>query len=390
MIDLRDPRVLEALIGRPSPSVLTPIDRALVRDQSVLITGGGGSIGSALAHEVAACRPARLTIVEQCELNLFDVERTLTAAFPNLVLEAVLGDVTRRGDLEQAFQRARPDVVYHAAAYKHVTMTERALVPTIRTNVFGTLFTLRAAQESGARFVLISTDKAAEARSVMGASKRLAELVTIAERRPGFEPIAVRFGNILGSSGSLVPLVLSSLREGRTIQVTHPEATRYFMSPQEAVSLVIKSDLMGPDGQIYMLDMGQPIRVLDLVERLIAMGTPRGQQPPPIEFIGLRPGEKLQEQLSSGNTALVRSRHPRIFVADQTDIHVPRLRSFMELLGDAVRRSDSFATLEALRHAVPEYEPSSDTWNRELSRIDQSLNGAPSRQVLLPFSPTIN
>jgi FlaA1/EpsC-like NDP-sugar epimerase len=389
MIDLRDPRVLETLLGRPSPSVLTPIDRELVRDQSVLITGGGGSIGSALAHEVAACRPQRLTIVEQCELNLFDVERDLLAAFPSLALDAVLGDVTRRGDLEQAFQRARPDVVYHAAAYKHVTMTERAIVPSVRTNVFGTLFTLRAAQETGARFVLVSTDKAADARSVMGATKRLAELVTLAERRPGFEPIAVRFGNILGSSGSLVPLVLESVRDGRTVQVTHPEATRFFMSPHEAVSLVIKSDLMGPDGQIYCLDMGRPVRVLDLVERLIAMGTPRGQEPPPIEFIGLRPGEKLQEQLSSSHMTLTRSRHPRIFVADNPPIHVPRLRGFMELLGDAIRRSDSFAALEALRRAVPEYEPSSETWNRELSRIDEGL-GANSRQVLLPFSPTIN
>jgi FlaA1/EpsC-like NDP-sugar epimerase len=268
-------------------------------------------------------------------------------------------------------------------------MTERAIVPSVRTNVFGTLFTLRAAQESGSRFVLVSTDKAADARSVMGATKRLAELVTLAERRPGFEPVAVRFGNILGSSGSLVPLVLASVREGRTVQVTHPEATRFFMSPQEAVSLVVKADLMGPEGQIYWFDMGQPVRVLDLVERLIAMATPRGQEPPPIEFIGLRPGEKLQEQLSSSHTTLTRSRHPRILVAGNPPIHTPRLRGFVELLGDAVRRSDSFATLEALRRAVPEYDPASDTWNRELSRIDQSLGGS-SRQVLLPFSPTVN
>jgi FlaA1/EpsC-like NDP-sugar epimerase len=389
MIDVRDPRVMETLLGRPAPSVLTAIDREMMRDQSVLITGGGGSIGAALAHEIAVCRPARLTIVEHCELNLFEVERDLQVRFPGLVLDAVLGDVTRRGDLEQAFQRARPDVVYHAAAYKHVTMTERAIVPSVRTNVFGTLFTLRAAQETGSRFVLVSTDKAADARSVMGATKRLAELVTLAERRAGFEPVAVRFGNILGSSGSLVPLVLGGVREGRTVQVTHPEATRFFMSPQEAVSLVVKADLMGPEGQIYWFDMGEPVRILDLVERLMAMATPRGQEPPPIEFIGLRPGEKLQEQLSSSHTTLTRSRHPRIFVAENAPIHVPRLRGFVELLGDAVRRSDSFATLEGLRRAVPEYDPASDTWNRELSRIDQPL-GSTSRQVLLPFSPTVN
>ena len=389
MIDLRDPRVVDALLGRSSASVLTPIDRALMRDQSVMITGAGGSIGSALACEIAACHPARIVAFEQCELKLFEVERELSARFPRVHVDVVLGDVTRREDLEPTFLRTRPDVVYHAAAYKHVTMTERAIVPSVRTNVLGTLLTMRAAQASGARFVLISTDKAADARSVMGATKRLAEIVTLAERRPGFEPIAVRFGNILGSSGSLVPLVLDSVSAGRPVQVTHPDATRFFMSPQEAVSLVVKADLMGEDGAIFCLDMGQPLRVLDLVERLIAMATPRSQPPPPVEFIGLRPGEKLQEQLASAHVALRHSRHPRIFVAGSPDPHTARLRSFVELLSDAVHRGDGFATLEALRRAVPEYRPASETWSRELADTDEQPARS-SLQTHLPFSSSIN
>jgi FlaA1/EpsC-like NDP-sugar epimerase len=371
VIDLRDPAVVEALLGRPSASVLTAIDRELVRDQTVLITGGGGSVGLSLAREIAACRPARLVLFEQSELSLFEAERELTAAFPTLDLDAVLGDVTRRGDIDRAVQRSRPHVVYHAAAYKHVTMTERAIVPSVRTNVLGTLGAVRAASEVGSRFVLISSDKAADARSVLGATKRLAELVTLGERQGSFQPIAVRFGNILGSSGSLVTLVLASVREGRPVRVTHPEVMRFFMSPQEAVSLVMKADLLGPEGGIYCLDMGEPIRVLTLVERLIDLALPPGHARPPIEFIGLRTGEKLREQLASGHAALARTRHPRIFAAGSASVPTPRLRSFIELLADGVRRGDAFGTLEALRRAVPEYEPASDTWSRELARADE-------------------
>ena len=221
MLDL-SPEVQQRLLDRSVRDVLTLRDRAALCGQRVLVTGAGGSVGSELSRQLAACGPATLTLLDHSEYALFRIEQELRQPFPAVAIDAVIGDVSRRVDIGAACRMARPHVVYHAAAYKHVTIAERAIVPAARANVIGTVETVRAARESGARFVLISSDKAAEPRSVMGATKRCAELVALAAADGAFRPIVLRFGNVLGSSGSLVEVMSRCVHEGRNIPVTTP------------------------------------------------------------------------------------------------------------------------------------------------------------------------
>ncbi|HEY7790929.1 MAG TPA: polysaccharide biosynthesis protein [Vicinamibacterales bacterium] len=352
--------VHETLLGRDERDILGDADRQELAGQRILITGAGGSLGSELARQIARCRPARLTLFEQSEYNLFHIERELAASCPDVPVDALLGDVTRLRHLRSACQQMRPHAVYHAAAYKHVTMTERAICPAIETNVFGTLHAVRAAQEVGARFVLVSSDKAAQPRSVMGATKRLAELVALAEAGSTFRPLAVRFGNILGSSGSVVEIMLERIQAGLPIQVTDPDATRYFMTATEAVGLIVKADLLGRAGEIYWLDMGAPVRIGELAVRLLAVAAEAGLPEVPIEIVGLRAGEKQREDLTSQGLDLRRTTHGRIWVAKQRAMHAPRVRRALRALRDDVRRHDPLAALNDLCAAVPDFEPSVD------------------------------
>ncbi|MGC4086017.1 MAG: polysaccharide biosynthesis protein [Vicinamibacterales bacterium] len=246
---------------------------------------------------MAACEPERLTLIDHSEHALFQIERELTDLLPAHRLEPEPADVTRAAFVRQAFRVARPHVVYHAAAYKHVTMSERAVCAAANANVLGTAHVVAAARDAGARFILISSDKAATPASVMGATKRLAELVVVREASPTFRPAVVRFGNVLGSSGSLLTILRDCVRQGRPVPVTDPEATRYFMTAGEAVSLVMKVDVGGSGADTYWLDMGDPIRIGDLVDRMMRLEQRNGFSPAPIEIIGLRPGEKRQERL---------------------------------------------------------------------------------------------
>jgi FlaA1/EpsC-like NDP-sugar epimerase len=345
----------ERLLGRAERAILTAADRQAFRGQRVLITGAGGSIGSELARQVANCGPARLTLVEQSEYNLFRIERELAVTHRGLALDVVLGDVTRPPDMRRAFCAARPHVVYHAAAYKHVGMAERAICPAVRTNVFGTVTVTRAAAEVGARFVLISSDKAAQPASVMGATKRLAELASLSLASGTFRPVAVRFGNVLGSSGSLLEIMLERVRDGRPIPITHEAATRYFMTAREAVALVMKADRLGRSGEIYWLDMGRPVRILDVAARLLDWAAEHGLPRVPLEIIGLRPGEKLREELTTQGLALCRTSHARVWMTRQPDIERDAIRRVQRALRDDLRRGDALSALADLRAAVPEY-----------------------------------
>jgi FlaA1/EpsC-like NDP-sugar epimerase len=361
VIDPNDDRLHERLLGRRARNVLTSRDRRAFAGARVLITGGGGSIGSALALEVARCQAARITIVEQSEYSLFEIERALAERYPDVEVEGVLGDVSRRQSIELACRRARPEIVFHAAAYKHVTMCERAVCAAVRTNVFGTLNTARAAADLGARFILVSSDKAAQAASVMGATKRLAELVVLARFTGLFRPIVVRFGNVIGSRGSLLEVIADRIQQGLPLQVTDPAATRYFMTPREAVSLVMKTGLLGEGGTIYWLDMGAPVEVLTIVQRALDIAVERGAPPVPIEFIGLRAGEKRREELTSQGLELRRTAHRRIWAARQPAIDVQVVRRVLTALRADIRRDDAGAALIDLRAAVPEYQPSEAT-----------------------------
>jgi FlaA1/EpsC-like NDP-sugar epimerase len=362
VIDLRTAATQQLLLGRRVHQVLAAEDRRAFAGQRIMVTGAGGTVGAELARQLASCGPARLTLFEQSEYHLFHIEQELSEDYPDVELDVVLGDVRRRRSVRGAFEAARPHVVYHAAAYKHVTMTERAVSPAIETNVLGALTVARAAAATGARFVLISSDKAAQARSVMGASKRLAELGVLALESPDFRPVVVRFGNILGSSGSVVEVMIDRVRLGRPLLVTHPDATRYFMTAQEAVALVMKADLIGRGGETFWLDMGAPVKLMTLVERLQVLLERAGATPVPIRIIGLRPGEKLHEELTTHGLELCRTSHRRIWAARQPALDVALIRRVMRALRRDVEQNDSVSALSDLCAAVPEFQPSQEAW----------------------------
>jgi FlaA1/EpsC-like NDP-sugar epimerase len=333
-----DRRAQERVLGRAIGDVLTVHDNRAFSGQRVLVTGAGGSVGSELVRQLAGCQPSMLALFDHSEYNLFRIEADVRRLCPGVPLSVFLGDVSRRVDVRAACEQVRPHVVFHAAAYKHVTMAERSIIATARTNVLGTVATLEAAQATGARFVLISSDKAAEPSSVMGATKRFAELVTLDHASAAFRPIVTRFGNILGSSGSVVEIMLRCVREGRPVPVTDPAATRFFMTGEEAAALVMKADRIGRGGEVFWLDMGEPLRIGALAERLIDLGTAAGAPRVPIETIGLRPGEKMNEELTTQGLEMHRTAHRRIWRARQQS--VPRLdvyRALRMLRGDRTR-----------------------------------------------------
>lgn len=360
---LRLPRpVEEHLLGRPIRTVLTPADRRSLSGQRVLVTGAGGSIGAELTHQIAACGPERLVLLDHGEYSVFRLEQELRARHPDVEVEVVLGDVSRRSDMRAVCASLRPHVVYHAAAYKHVTIAERSVVPAVRTNVLGTLETARAAKEAGARFVLISSDKAAEPHSVMGATKRLAEIVALGMASAGFRPIAVRFGNVLGSSGSLVEIMDGCVREGRNIPVTHPDATRFFMTASEAVSLVLKADLIGRRAEVFWLDMGEPLRIGDLAARFVGRMTPAGRPRIGIDVIGLRAGEKMHEELTTQGLAMRSTSHPRILSARQRRVAPEAVAAAVRSLRRGVAGGDAEAVLWAMEQVVDDFAASTAAW----------------------------
>ncbi|HXT71046.1 MAG TPA: polysaccharide biosynthesis protein [Vicinamibacterales bacterium] len=339
---------IERLLGRPVSASLTADDRKKLAGQSILVTGAGGSIGSELARELAACGPSRLTLVDRSELNLFNIEREIAEKSPAVPLQASLVDVCRARDIWRVMRQARPAVVYHAAAYKHVTMTERAPAPAAEVNVIGTIETVEAASACGARFVLISSDKAAAPHSVMGATKRAAELSTLLRASSVFRPIVVRFGNVLASSGSVVQLMRERIHAGRPIQLTDTEATRYFMSVGEAAALVIKADLLAKSPATFWLDMGRPIRMADLVTRVLDVEVEAGFPRVPVEIIGLRPGEKRDEVLFDSTVTLGRTEDERIMVAATTPGDRVRVRRAERLLRRAIDHADAPDVLDLL------------------------------------------
>jgi FlaA1/EpsC-like NDP-sugar epimerase len=356
---LRLDRALEArLLGRPVAGVLSDEDGHALRGQRVLVTGAGGSVGAELCRQLAGCGVGRLTMMDHSEYALFRAEGELRQQCPDASIVSVLGDVTRRADLRAAMDASQPHAVYHAAAYKHVTFAETAVVQALRVNALGALETARAAREYAARFVLISSDKAAEPRGVMGATKRFAELVVLGEASASFRPIVVRFGNILGSSGSVAEILLERAAAGRRLPVTDPDATRYFMTGSEAVSLVLKTDLIARRPEIFWLDMGDPIRIGDLAARIAEHAVAIGHQPGEVEIIGLRAGEKLHEELTTQGLAMRRTAHPRIASARQRPVASALVRDSVRAARRACQQGDAQAALETITALVDDFTPS--------------------------------
>jgi FlaA1/EpsC-like NDP-sugar epimerase len=356
----------EDLLGREPVQLDEAGVGAVLKDQVVLITGAGGSIGSELCRQVARFGPRQLVLVELSEFNLYSIEQELGEAFPGLALVRLIGDVKDLPALRAIFQRWQPQVVFHAAAYKHVPlMEEHNAWAALRNNTLGTYHAALAAAEVGAgRFVLISTDKAVNPTNVMGATKRAAEMVvsSLAAEHPGTRFMAVRFGNVLGSSGSVIPKFKEQIAKGGPVTVTHPDIIRYFMTIPEAARLVLHAAAIGESGQVLVLDMGEPVRIVDLARQLIRLS---GHTPEEIaiEFTGLRPGEKLFEELLADADDTLPTQVPRLRIArlGRGAAGVPAwLADTVAQLGAAVQQGavvDDAQVRARLQALVPEFRP---------------------------------
>jgi FlaA1/EpsC-like NDP-sugar epimerase len=388
---------VEDLLGRPSVRLdLRLVDRDL-HAKVVLITGAAGSIGSELARQVAAFGPSRLILLEQAESPLFFIEQEIQEGHPELEVIPIIADVTDARRVERIFADFRPATVFHAAAYKHVPMMETNLEEAIRNNVMGTFHVARSAvRHQTAKFVLISTDKAVRPSSVMGASKRVAERLVLGWpefRRSPTDFRAVRFGNVLGSQGSVIPVFRQQIANGGPVTVTHPEMQRYFMTIPEAVQLVLQaSALPEAAGRISMLDMGEPMRILEMAENLIRFSGLEPYTQMPIIFTGVRPGEKLQEDLMSEVEQAVPTTIEKVRIVQTDETEEIAIRDGLAALDTALEASDTDQLLDALCALVPECTaPLSDRGKQATTRIARRLDrlgpvradgGVPSAEVL--------
>ena len=333
--------------------------RALLSGRVVMITGAGGSIGSELCRQIASLQPAQLLLVENNEYALYQLSEELGDHFPDLPILPLAGDVKDVAWVGDVMRRHTPTVVFHAAAYKHVPLMElHNAWQAVRNNVLGTWVVASAAQKQGVpEFVLVSTDKAVNPTNVMGASKRMAEMVCQALQKPDgptrFE--IVRFGNVLGSTGSVIPKFQAQIRKGGPVTVTHAEITRYFMSIPEASQLVLQAAAMGEGGEIFVLDMGRPVRIADLARHMIRLSG-RTEEEIRIVFTGLRPGEKLHEEVLASGEHTRPTHHPKVRIARARQVPENWLPEVLEWLRAPSPRTDAEVRRD-LRRWVPEYTP---------------------------------
>ncbi|MFN3751968.1 MAG: polysaccharide biosynthesis protein [Thiobacillus sp.] len=334
---------LDDLLGRDPVELDDSGLHQLITGKVIMVTGAGGSIGAELCRQIARFEPAKLVLFELSELALYTMEQELPRRFPDLPILPVIGDVKDAARVNQIMAGQRPAVVFHAAAYKHVPLMENANAwEAVKNNVLGTQVVATAAQAHGvAKFVLISTDKAVNPTNVMGASKRLAEMVCQAMQKPeGTRFVSVRFGNVLGSSGSVIPKFQKQIEAGGPVTVTHPEITRYFMSIPEAAQLVLQAGLMGEGGEIFVLDMGEPVKIAELA-RLMVRLSGADEARIRIEYTGLRPGEKLYEELLADDESTLPTPHPKLRVAKARGADAAWLAECLAWLADAAPKHES-------------------------------------------------
>lgn len=367
------PVQIEDLLRREP--VVTDLDqvRALVEGETVMVTGAGGSIGSELCRQVAGFGPGRLLLLGHGENSIFGIHRELEERFPRLSVIPVIADIRDQGRIEAVFRRHRPAVVLHAAAHKHVPLMEWNVVEAVTNNVIGTRNVVEAAIAAGtSHMLLISTDKAVRPTNVMGATKRVAEqLVQEAARRTGRHFIAVRFGNVLGSRGSVLPNFLRQIEAGGPITVTHPEMRRYFMTIPESVQLVLQAAVLGQGGEVFVLDMGEPVKIVDLARDLIRLSGLEVDRDIEIKFTGVRPGEKLYEELFFGAEVAVPTRHPKVLSSRQADVTAGMPALMTRLIGEATGAANEHALRALLLALVPDYQPEKSPNNLGGVRIER-------------------
>lgn len=349
----------EDLLGRNVVRLETELLRQSYQGKRILVTGAGGSIGRELVRQVAAQHPSMLGLLDFSEYNLFQVETTTRQRFEFIPVLSYLVNIRDEGSLRRALEEFKPDVIFHAAALKHVPMQELNPWEAVLTNVGGTRNLISAVGDLALdRFVLVSTDKAVRPTNVMGATKRTAEmLVECVDGAPGSRFTAVRFGNVLGSSGSVIPLFMEQIKNRLPITVTHPDITRYFMSVSEASQLILQAGAMGEGGEIFILDMGKPVRIADMAKDLIRLNGLEPEQDIPIRFTGLRPGEKLYEELITEGEGIVATRHEKIRVIRGRHCDFEAINGHIDELIRAAHTFDALLIKQKLKEMVPEYTP---------------------------------
>lgn len=371
---------IEDLLGREPIRTENPMLRNMMRRQTVMITGAAGSIGSEIVRQLAAL-DADVVLLDQAETPMHDMQLELEAKYPDLKIHLFIGDVSNRERMEHAFQKYHPRYVFHAAAYKHVPMMERNPPEAVLTNVFGTKNMADLSVKYGVeKFVMISTDKAVNPTNVMGASKRIAEIYVQSlffhlKKQSDAQStrfITTRFGNVLGSNGSVIPLFRKQIEQGGPVTITHRDIIRYFMTIPEACSLVLEAGSMGNGGEIFVFDMGQPVKIWDLANRMISLSGLRVGEDIEIVETGLRPGEKLYEELLNEKEHTLATHHKKIMIArvrayDYNDVceHIERLRQ-------CVHAGASHGIVAEMKHMVPEFKSNNSIWQQVDEEIDKN------------------
>lgn len=348
---------IEDLLGREPINLDVNEVSSYIKDQVVIVTGGGGSIGSELCRQIAGFSPKKLIILDNYENNAYDIQNELLHNNPELELDTIIANIREKQRIDSIFSMYKPDVVFHAAAHKHVPLMETNPSEAIKNNVFGTLNLAECSDKYNVkRFVLISTDKAVNPTNIMGATKRIAEMVIQAiNRNSKTEFVAVRFGNVLGSNGSVIPLFKKQIEQGGPVTVTHPEVTRFFMTIPEAVQLVIQAGAMAKGGEIFVLDMGEPVKISDLAKNLIKLSGFEPDVDIDIEYTGLRPGEKLYEELLLKEEGLESTKNNKIYVAKPIHTDLALLRRELDCLRDIIMK-DSDEISDYIKLIVPTYK----------------------------------
>jgi FlaA1/EpsC-like NDP-sugar epimerase len=355
------PVQIEDLLKRPVVSLNADSIKCIISDKVVAVTGAGGSIGGELCRQILGYSPKTILLIDKSEVLLFQIEQQIIGLNLQNNIIPLIADICDEERIRQILGEYRPSVIFHAAAFKHVPLMERQPAEAILNNTFGSLGLMKLACEFGvSRFVMISTDKAVNPTNIMGASKRLAELFLqafFASDKMETKFMAVRFGNVLGSSGSVVPIFQKQIAKGGPVTVTHPEVTRYFMTIPEAVGLVLQAATIGQGGEVFVLDMGEPIKIVDLAKQMIELSGYEVGKDITIAFTGLRPGEKMFEELSHEKEKLVETEHSKIFRFVSTPIKIQEFEKDLGELKLIALRRDSLAVRRIVKKLMPEYNP---------------------------------
>ena len=350
---------IEDLLGRESVNLDTDEIASFINEKRVLVTGAGGSIGSELCRQIALFGPQKLYLLDNYENNLHDLMLELRAKFPGLSLEPLIANIREEKRINTLFQKIRPNIVFHAAAHKHVPLMEYHPEEAVKNNVLGTWNVTHAADKAGVeRFVLISSDKAVNPTNVMGATKRIAELIIQAiNTRSKTEFMAVRFGNVLGSNGSVIPIFKRQIEAGGPVTVTHPDMTRYFMTIPEAAQLVIQAGAFANGGEIFILDMGQPVKIIELAENMIRLSGLEPYEDIDINFVGLRPGEKLFEELLLSEEGIQKTKNDKIYVARPLFTDYALLKRKIDYINQSILSgADNITIKEYIKDLVPSFK----------------------------------